>query len=138
MERKLAGCVVLVVEDEYFIAADTAEALRDAGAIVLGPVPSADDAMRMIEEFKPSHAVLDLNLDGSGARFDIVRELKGQQVQSIILTGYDPSIVPRDLADTPCLQKPVIYNEVIEAVAVQPGRFPDPGAWGRGTEGPAD
>lgn len=129
MGRKLAGCVVLVVEDEYFIAADTAEALKEAGAIVLGPVPNAGEAKRIIGEFKPSHAVLDLNLDGCGARFDIVRELKSQGVQSVIVTGYDASIVPRDLADMPCLQKPVIHHEVIEAVAVQPARFPDLQGW---------
>jgi len=129
MERELGGCVVLVVEDEYLIADDTADALREAGAIVLGPVPSASEAKRLIEEFRPSHAVLDLNLDGSGARFDIARELKAQHVQSVIVTGYDESVVPPDLAGTPCVQKPVIYGKVVELVAAQSRRFADPKGW---------
>lgn len=131
MERKLAGCVVLVVEDEYFIASDTADALKEAGAIVLGPCPSAVEALRLIKEFRPTHAVLDLNLDGAGPAFEIARALRDHQVQSIIVTGYDASIVPRDLADTPCLQKPVLYHEVVEAIAARAGRFAAPGSWPR-------
>jgi len=93
---------------------------------VLGPCPSASDAVRMIEKFRLSHAVLDLNLDGSGAQFDIARRLKAQQVQSVIVTGYDASVVPHDLADTPLLHKPVIYDAVVAAVTAQSGRFADP------------
>ncbi|MEH3121350.1 MAG: hypothetical protein PGN16_05100 [Sphingomonas phyllosphaerae] len=126
----MAGCVVLVVEDEYFIATDTADALKEAGAIVLGPCPGPAEAMRILSEFRPSHAVLDLNLDGSGARFEVARALKDQHIQSVIVTGYDPSIVPADLADTLCLQKPVLYHEVVEAVAAQSGRYATPRAWG--------
>lgn len=122
MDRELAGCVVLVVEDEYLIADDTAEALRDARAVVLGPCPSADEALRMIDECTPSHAVLDLNLDGSGARFDVARRLKDRRVHSVIVTGYDPFVLPRDLADTPCLQKPVSRHAVVEVLAARPAR----------------
>ena len=93
---------------------------------MLGPCPSASDAVRMIEKFRLSHAVPDLNLDGSGAQFDIARRLKAQQVQSVIVTGYDASVVPHDLADMPLLQKPVIYDAVVAAVTAQSGRFADP------------
>jgi len=40
----LRGHRVLVVEDEYCIASDTARALRSAGAEVMGPCPSEADA----------------------------------------------------------------------------------------------
>lgn len=40
----LTGRRVLVVEDDYYLAGDTAAALRRAGAAVLGPCPTEDAA----------------------------------------------------------------------------------------------
>ena len=37
---ELGGRRVLVVEDEYYIASDTARALQGAGALILGPFAS--------------------------------------------------------------------------------------------------
>lgn len=34
----LKGCRVLILEDEYLLAADLEMALRDAGGVVLGPL----------------------------------------------------------------------------------------------------
>lgn len=45
----LEGLRLLVVEDEYFIAIDTAEKLAAAGAIVVGPVATVEDALMLIE-----------------------------------------------------------------------------------------
>ncbi|PEQ10564.1 hypothetical protein B2G71_21510 [Novosphingobium sp. PC22D] len=56
--------IVLVVEDEYFIADDLARALRDAGATVLGPVPNAEMARRIVSDSFVDLVLLDLNLDG--------------------------------------------------------------------------
>lgn len=58
----LTGRRVLVVEDDYYLAGDTAAALRGAGAAVLGPCPTEDAARDLLEDETPTHAVLDLNL----------------------------------------------------------------------------
>ena len=56
---------ILVVEDEHLIARGLAEALQDAGSIVLGPVPTVDKAIKKIEsEPHIDGAVVDVNLGG--------------------------------------------------------------------------
>ena len=113
----LTGRSVLVGEDDYYIAGDTAAALRGAGATVLGPCPSEDATLDLLETATPTHAVLDLNLGGGGPRFEIAHVLKERGVPFIFLTGYDPDAVPPDLADVVRLQKPVTFSSIVEAVA---------------------
>lgn len=113
----LTGRSVLVVEDDYYMASDTAAALRGAGATVLGPCPSEDATLDLLETETPTHAVLDLNLGGGGPRFEIAHALKERDVPFIFLTGYDPDVVPADLAGIVRLQKPVTFSSIVEAVA---------------------
>ncbi|MEG8040191.1 hypothetical protein QP166_12870 [Sphingomonas sp. LR60] len=120
MGQALAGYIVLVVENEYFIASDTAESLARAGATILGPCATVAAAVRLIEETSPSHAVLDLNLDGSGARFELARQLQSRKVKSVIVSGYDKGTLPNDLAGIPFLMKPVSYGQLVEVFAALP------------------
>ncbi|WP_298089342.1 PAS domain S-box protein [uncultured Sphingomonas sp.] len=113
----LTGRSVLVVEDDYYIAGDTAAALRGAGATVLGPCPSEDAALDLLDTATPTHAVLDLNLGGGGPRFEIAHALKERGISFVFLTGYDPDAVPPDLVDVVRLQKPVTFSRIVEAVA---------------------
>lgn len=113
----LTGKTVLVVEDDYYIASDTAAALRNAGAKVIGPCPSVDAALDRLESETPTHAVLDLNLGGGGPRFEIAYLLKARAVPYVFLTGYDAAAVPADLVDVVRLQKPIPMRNIVEAVA---------------------
>src|SRR3712207_7822162 len=45
----LSGKRVLVVEDEALVAMLVEDELRDAGAEVVGPAPSVEDALRLVE-----------------------------------------------------------------------------------------
>ncbi|WP_210242009.1 hypothetical protein [Mesorhizobium sp. B2-7-1] len=69
-EPDLSGRVVLVVEDEYYIATDASRALQGAGAEVFGPFPSEEAARAEIAVRRPDAAVLDINL-GSGPLFKL-------------------------------------------------------------------
>ena len=113
----LTGRRVLVVEDDYYMAADTASALRGAGATVLGPCPTLETTQDLLEDEPPTHAVLDINLGGGGPRFEIARMLKERGVPFIFLTGYDPDVIPHDMADVVRLQKPVPFRAIVEAVS---------------------
>ncbi len=113
----LTGRTVLVVEDDYYIAGDTAAALRGAGATLLGSCPSEDATLDLLETETPTHAVLDLNLGGGGPKFAIAHALKARGVRFIFLTGYDPDVIPPDLVDVVRLQKSVSLRTVVEAVA---------------------
>lgn len=113
----LTGRTVLVVEDDYYIASDTAAALKGAGARVLGPCPNVDAALDLLQSETPTHAVLDLNLGGGGPRFEIARLLKARGVPCVFLTGYDAASVPEDLANVVRLEKPIPLRNLVEAVA---------------------
>ena len=55
----LTGYRILVVEDEYLIAMQVKRWLQVAGCEVLGPVPSVDQALDLIETCCPDAAVLE-------------------------------------------------------------------------------
>lgn len=71
----LSGKTVLVVEDDYYVASDIAAALRGAGATVLGPCGTEEDALHLLQDESPTAVVLDLNLGGGGPKFAIARQL---------------------------------------------------------------
>lgn len=58
----LNGALVLVAEDEPFIALDVALAIEDAGGVVVGPAASVSEALALIETKMIVGAILDVNL----------------------------------------------------------------------------
>jgi CheY-like chemotaxis protein len=63
--RVLDGHTVLVVEDEFLVAALLADVLEDAGARVLGPASGLPAALSLVDAGGFDCAVLDWNLDGT-------------------------------------------------------------------------
>lgn len=115
-EHQLEGCRILVVEDEYLIADDMRGALLDAGAEVLGPVPTLDAAMSLVAaEPRLDAALLDINLGGTMV-FDLADTLTSRSVPFVFATGYDDSAIPDRFADVPRLEKPVKPREVLAAL----------------------
>ena len=110
----LSGKKILVVEDEYYLAADIARALRAAGAEVLGPYPDAETALDVLTEEKPSGVLLDINL-GDGADFRVAAALAKRQIPFVFTTGYDPEVVPAEFSSIKCLQKPLRLEEIFHA-----------------------
>lgn len=106
-----------MVEDDYYVASDTAAALRGAGAEVLGPCPTEEDALHLLDEETPTAVVLDLNLGGGGPRFEIAHKLVERRVPFVFLTGYDTDMIPDELTDVVRLQKPIALRHIIEAVS---------------------
>jgi CheY-like chemotaxis protein len=102
----LSGRRVLVVEDEYFLADDLAQALRKLGAEILGPVPTRDSALALLSsEASVDVAVLDINLKGQ-AVFPVADALIARGVPFVFATGYDQSAVPEAYRDVPRWEKP--------------------------------
>jgi DNA-binding response OmpR family regulator len=115
LERPLQGLCVLVVEDDYFIALELCNALRAAGADVIGPARDVQTALAAIRDERIDCGVLDINLRGQMA-FEIATELRARGIPAIFATGYDASMIPDELADAVRLEKPVDLVALCRAV----------------------
>jgi DNA-binding response OmpR family regulator len=118
MDRNsLRGRKLLVVEDDYLIAADFAYHLEERGVEVIGPAGSVVDALQLIEA-EPGFdgAVLDINL-GREMAYPIADELARRGVPFIFATGYSALVVPTAHADVPRVEKPVDMATLVRLLA---------------------
>jgi DNA-binding response OmpR family regulator len=84
---QLAGQTILVVEDEYFLADDVAEAFSRMGAEIIGPINDLEEAMRVVSDHAPAGAALDVNVRGR-AVYPLAKELQSRGIPFIFMTGY--------------------------------------------------
>ncbi|HEX8303148.1 response regulator [Sphingomonas sp.] len=111
-EQSLRGCRILIVEDEYLLADDLSYALSEAGAQVLGPIASVEDAQTFIAGGDPiDAAVLDVNLRGD-LIFPVAEALQDRGVPFAFATGYDQWALPTRFADVPRVEKPFKSHKV--------------------------
>jgi len=90
----LTGSLVLVAEDQIFIAMDLALAVEDAGGEVAGPVASVENALALIEKRPITAAILDFNLT-DGDITPVVMLLLDANIPIIIQSGVG---IPPELA----------------------------------------
>jgi ActR/RegA family two-component response regulator len=104
----LRGRRLLIVEDDYFIAADLARSLEKLGLQIIGPVGSVRDALDLVaaEGEALDGAVLDIHL-GDERAFPIADALTGLCVPFVFVTGYDAVAIPEPYASRPRCEKPV-------------------------------
>jgi DNA-binding response OmpR family regulator len=113
---KLAGRLVLVLENDYLLADDERSVLEAEGATVLGPFSDSAQAIEAADRARPNCALLDINL-GGGPDFVAARELIARGIEIIFVTGYEPAVLPAHLASAPCLQKPFTEETLVAATA---------------------
>ena len=106
---------ILVVEDEFLIAIDVVSALEQAGADVLGPVPSVHAAMEMLEAGTVDAAVLDIDLRGV-AVYPVADVLLARGVPFVFATGYDLAQFDPRYAEVTRFEKPFDPRSVAATV----------------------
>lgn len=111
----LEGRRVLIVEDEYFIAADLKRAFQEAGALAR-PVASVAEALALLAEPGIDAATLDVNLDGT-ASFPIADALTARAIPFLFLTGYDDWSLPERYRNVPQLTKPCPVEDALALLA---------------------
>ncbi|MEH3108273.1 MAG: response regulator [Sphingomonas fennica] len=116
MKGELAGRRILIVEDEYFIAADLKAMLAETGALVIGPVSDPATGLVLAHEAAIDAAVIDVNLCGEPS-FAIADALAARGVACLLVTGYDEWALPERYRTLPRLTKPVHMEVVIVAIA---------------------
>lgn len=116
---QLSGRRILVVEDDFLIAADLAEGLQELGMTVVGPASSVSDALLEIEAAPDlDAAVLDVNLSGETI-FEVADALRTRGVPFIFATGYSVSAVPPEYAEVPRCEKPVPIQALVRCLEHQ-------------------
>jgi DNA-binding response OmpR family regulator len=115
---------ILIVEDEYLLAADLAEAMRARGAEVIGPVATLAEAMRAVETNWIDRAVLDLDLGGEMS-FAVADRLEAAAIPYVIATGCARESLPERFRAKPRLDKP-FRIETLAGMMASPTALPRP------------
>lgn len=112
----LAGCCILVVEDEYYLAEDLGRAARQRGAEVIGPAPTRDRACELLHRAeRVDFAVLDINLRGETV-YEVADALEVRGVPFVFATGYNPGTIPDRFGHVACWTKPVDPDDLLRAL----------------------
>lgn len=106
--RALQGRRLIILEDEYLVAASLGLALESRGAEVVGMVGSVADGLDLVgaEGHKLDGAVLDINLHDQRV-YPVADALAARGVPFVFLTGYDAHAIPDAYAEVPRCEKPV-------------------------------
>jgi DNA-binding response OmpR family regulator len=116
MVTKLTGRRVLVVEDEFFLAADLEDTLTRAGADVVGPIPDLQAALAQVQMDAIDLAVLDVNLRGDEKAYPIADALSERGVPFLFASAYAPSDLPGRHRNVRYLEKPLNMAGVVKAL----------------------
>jgi CheY-like chemotaxis protein len=111
------GLQILIVEDNYFVAAALAQRIQDRGATVVGPVATLQTALESVERhgFELNGASLDINLAGQLV-FPVADALLARGIPFIFSTGYDLRVIPEIYRDIPRCEKPVNAETVARSL----------------------
>jgi DNA-binding NarL/FixJ family response regulator len=111
---------ILIVEDDYIVASELANALDDAGFEVSGIANTADEALRLARASRPTLAVVDIRLFGRRDGIEAAVELaRFDEIRSIFATAHnDAGTRARAQAANPLgwLRKPYTMEAAVAAV----------------------
>jgi len=107
---------VLIVEDEFIIATELADIVRDAGAEVVGPAVSAPEALQLIENHEITVAILDVRL-GDHDSLPVAQRLADARIPFVFHTGNRDGDLSKDWPVVPVVKKPALPEVLLKAVA---------------------
>src|SRR5262245_63680247 len=114
ISASLAGCSILICEDEPLIALDIADAFSNAGARVM-TVRSLADALTALEDEVSSAVILDHSLsDGDSSQ---LREcLKERNIPYVVHSGYGAKAQDASAAKAASVPKPASPELLVTTV----------------------
>jgi CheY-like chemotaxis protein len=110
------GQRILVIEDEFVIAAEIASALEDAGFSDVEQVHSEVEALDRITTEQWDGVVADANLNGRSIE-RVAAALRERSVPFIIVTGYARNTLPASIGNAPVIEKPLNSPNLIDVLS---------------------
>src|SRR5215211_7900792 len=99
---------ILIAEDNYLMATEVEEFVRNCGYAVVGAAPSVERGLALIAKDAVDGAVLDIDLAGTPS-FPMCRALAAKGVPFLFLTAYSANtVVPAEFSKAPHLSKPFV------------------------------
>ena len=120
--KPLDGLRLLLVEDQFFIAMEVNDLIRNLGAEVVGPFARLNEALDAVQRHEIDGGVLDVKLD-SERSYPVVDILLDRCRPVLLVTGGDTAGIPDKYRGLPCLPKPfdpVRFQELVQAVFSRP------------------
>jgi light-regulated signal transduction histidine kinase (bacteriophytochrome)/CheY-like chemotaxis protein len=116
--RSLSNYHVLLVEDQFVIALDAEQLLRENGASEVSIAATPTEAERILSSARPHVAVLDVNL-GRTTSLGVAERLLAVGIPFIFATGYgDSRMIPDKFRDVPVVRKPYSARSLVGAVDI--------------------
>ena len=112
----IAGCRVMIVEDEALIAFEIESVLEAFGCEVVGPVSAVETALQLARESMLDAAILDVTVRG-GKIYPVAEHLVARDIPFVLASGYGDWALPDILQDRPRLTKPFTASELEEQLA---------------------
>jgi DNA-binding NtrC family response regulator len=113
----LCGRRVLVVEDDYLIAEALVETLEIAGAVVLGPIGWAAEALAAVQDKNANFDAVLLDIDLHGEKsYAIADALAVRGMPFVLTTGYDANAIDRAYRQYPRCEKPLSERALLAAL----------------------
>jgi len=101
---------IMIVEDEYIVAADLEAKLNKLGYQVIGTAASGDEALSLAEERRPHIVLMDIQLQGAMSGIEAGRLIQQRTGAAIIFVTAYAAVFLRDPTQMQppglCLSKP--------------------------------
>jgi len=108
---------ILIVEDEYLVAAEISDILAAEGHTVVGLAASAEEVIGILSNGSICDlAILDANLAGSSVS-PVATALERRSIPFIVVSGYSQWELLLPLRKAPFVPKPVRRETLLAAVA---------------------
>lgn len=112
----LKGRRILIVEDEPLVAIDIEDALRAAGAEVVGVGATVEKAMALADTPDLHGAIIDLRLHGRSVR-DVVRRLSERHTPCVLYTGAEGAQTASHWPAAPIVVKPARMEHLLDVLS---------------------
>jgi DNA-binding NarL/FixJ family response regulator len=98
LTRDVAGCRVLVIEDETLIAVLIEDMLAAMECEIVGPIGKLETAIQIAQDGKFDIAILDVTIRG-GKVYPVAEHLLARGVPFVLASGYGDWALPPWLRD---------------------------------------